>query len=63
MFYYIRKEWKNNLISIILTIICTALQIGTNLLAIQQLQSIIEWNLLLENWDIYAPISRLCNSL
>ena len=44
MFYYIRKEWKNNLISIILTIICTALQIGTNLLAIQQLQSIIEWN-------------------
>ena len=44
MFYDILKEWKNNLISIILTIICTALQIGTNLLAIQQLQSIIEWN-------------------
>lgn len=42
MFYYIRKEWKNNLIVIILTIVCIALQISVNLLTMQSLQSIID---------------------
>lgn len=44
MFYYIRKEWKNNLIVIILTIVCIALQISVNLLTMQSLQSIIDLN-------------------
>ncbi|MDE5696349.1 MAG: ABC transporter ATP-binding protein/permease [Lachnospiraceae bacterium] len=45
MLYYIRKEWKNNFVTIILTIVCVALQIGTNLLSMQSAQSIIDLNL------------------
>lgn len=44
MFYYIRKEWKNNLITIILTIACIALQISINLLTMRSTQSIIDLN-------------------
>ncbi len=44
MIYYIRKEWKNNLIVIILTIVCVALQISVNLLTMRSAQSIIDLN-------------------
>lgn len=42
MLYYIRKEWKNNFITILLTIVCIALQISVNLANMQSLQSIID---------------------
>lgn len=44
MFYYIRKEWKHNIITIILIIVCIALQISINLLTMQVLQSVIDLN-------------------
>ncbi|MDE6620693.1 MAG: ABC transporter ATP-binding protein/permease, partial [Lachnospiraceae bacterium] len=45
LFYYIRKAWKNNVMAILLTIVCDTLQIAASLLLIQGFQSIIEWNL------------------
>lgn len=42
MFYYIRKEWKNNFMAVILIVVCIALQISINLLTMQTLQSIID---------------------
>ena len=44
MFYYICKEWKHNIITLILIIVCIALQISINLLTMQVLQSVIDLN-------------------
>ena len=56
MFYYIRKAWKSNLMSVILTIVCDALQIASSLLLIQAFQGIIEWDL---HKFLYITITQL----
>lgn len=57
MLYYICKEWKCNLMTIVITIVCVMLQISVNLLTMQGLQSIIELN-----WGKFLVIAlmKLC---